>query len=945
MITSRLIVLFIVFVAMATVLIYRLFYLQIVNGASYLENFQLKIQKEKIIQGTRGNIYDCNGKLLAYNELAYSVTIEDVYESGSGKNERLNSTLYTLIKMIEKNGDEIINDFQIVVNQDNEYEFTVEGTALKRFLADVYGHTNVDDLRYEEETATAEDIINYLAGTKRYEIGAYDEDAENAKFIPGKGYTKKEVLQLVTIRYAMSAYSYQKYIATTVATDVSQETVAMVMENADSLEGVSISEDTIRKYNYPEQFCHILGYTGKISQAELDELSLQDDSYTMNDTVGKSGIEQVMELALQGKKGSETIYVDNMGKVIDTTNIIESQAGNDLYLSIDSDLQVAIYSILEQKIAGILVSKIANLKNYDPSSASSASNIKIPMDDVYFALINNSVIDISHFSSDNAGTYEMQVNEKFYDKKAKVIETLQNELNQVRTPYDKLTKEYKAYESYVISMLVSKGVLLDSVIDKNDATYLAWTKEETISMYDYLAYAIAMNWIDITKLDVNSQYSDSEEVFSSLVSYISENLDNNTEFSKKLYKYMIAENQVSGKELCMILWEQDIISVPEYDIQRLSQGSINAYDFMLDLIENLQITPAQLALDPCSGSCVITDVNTGEVKAMVSYPGYDINRLANSVDSEYYAKLNSDLSLPLWDYSTQQRSAPGSTFKMVSAVAGLEENVITLGETITCTGSFDKLYPTIHHCWISPGAHGALNVSGAIENSCNDFFYEVGYRLSQDGTGYNSDYGLSRLKKYADLFGLTEKSGVEVVEAEPKFSDELAVPSAIGQGTHNYTTVGLARYVSAVANSGTVYQLSILDKLTDSEGNLLEDYTPAVRNTIDLPDNIWNAIHTGMRRVVEHKSYYNDLSVHVAGKTGTAQQSKTRSNHALFVGYAPYEDPEIAIATRVAFGYSSDYAAEISKDVLAYYYGLVDEEELLTGTAEIPEASGNGQLD
>lgn len=942
MITSRLIVLVIVFAAMTSVLVYRLFYLQIVNGESYLENFQLKIQKERVIQGTRGNIYDCNGKLLAYNELAYSVTIEDVYESGSNKNERLNKTLYTLIKMIEQNGDDIINDFQIVVNQDNEYEFTVEGTALYRFLADIYGHTSVDDLRYEEKTATPDDVMNYLAGNRRYAIGEKESDEAGAEFVPGKGYTKHEVLQLVTIRYAMSAYSFQKYIATTVATDVSDETVAMVMENADILEGVSISEDTIRKYNYPEQFCHILGYTGKISQTELDELSLQDASYTMNDTVGKSGIEQVMELQLQGKKGSETIYVDNMGKVIDTTNIVESQAGNDLYLSIDSDLQVAIYSILEQKIAGILVSKIVNVKNYDPSSVAKASSIRIPMDDVYYALINNSVINISHFSSPNAGTYESKVNDVYLKKKDKVIETIKNELLSDRTPYDHLTKEYKAYESYIVSMLNNKDVLLDSEIDKNDATYIAWTKDETISIYDYLTYAISKNWIDIKKLNVDGQYSDSEEIFMSLVTYITDNLYNNTEFSKKMYKYMIADNEISGRDICMILWEQDIISVPENEINRLSQGSANAYDYMLHLISTLQITPAQLALDPCSGSCVITDVNTGEVRAMVSYPGYDINRLANSVDSEYYAKLNSDLSLPLWDYSTQQRLAPGSTFKMVSAVAGLGENVISLGETITCTGSFDKLYPTIHRCWISPGAHGALNVSGAIENSCNNFFYEVGYRLSQDGTGYNSDYGLSRLEKYADMFGLTEKSGVEVVEAEPKFSDEFAVPSAIGQGTHNYTTVGLARYVTAVANSGTVYNLSILDRLTDSEGNLIEDYTPTVRNTIDLPDNVWNAIHTGMRRVVENKSYYDQLNVHVAGKTGTAQQSKSRFNHALFVGYAPYENPEIVIATRVAFGYSSDYAAEISKDVLAYYYGLVAEEELLTGTAEVPEANGNG---
>jgi penicillin-binding protein 2 len=334
----------------------------------------------------------------------------------------------------------------------------------------------------------------------------------------------------------------------------------------------------------------------------------------------------------------------------------------------------------------------------------------------------------------------------------------------------------------------------------------------------------------------------------------------------------------------------------------------------------------------------VTDVNTGEVLALVSYPGYDINKLANGVDAEYYAQLQSDLSVPQWSAATQQETAPGSTFKMVSSLAAIEEGVVSsLSETIYCSGTFDKLSPTIHRCWIYPSAHGAMNLTNAIANSCNGFFYEVGYRLALDGSGYNSDYGLSRLEKYADLFGLTEKSGIEITESEPQFSTEYVVPSAIGQGSNNYTTVGLARYVTAVANSGTVYNLSLLDKLTDSKGNLIEDYTPEVRNTIDVDDSLWNAIHSGMRTVVAKKAYYSDLSVNVAGKTGTAQEGRNRTNHALFLSYAPYENPEISVSVRIAYGYSSDYAAQVAKDVYTYYYGLADEDDLITGTAEVPD--------
>ena len=943
MVTSRLLLLFVIFIGMAVLLIYRLFDLQIVNGESYLNNFQLKIQKEKVIEGTRGNIYDRNGNLLAYNELAYSVTIEDIYESGSTKNEALNGTLYKIIQMIEDNGDSVISDFNIALDKNNEYIYTVEGKTLLRFIADVYGHTSTDTVKYEQKTATAEEVIDYLC--TRYKIGEYDtlENGEKGDFIPRKGYSKKRALQMVIIRYQMSLYSYQKYIATTIATDVSPETVAVIMENANELEGVSIEEDTIRKYNYPFYFTHILGYTGKISQAELDELVLKDDSYTMNDTVGKSGIEQVMELQLQGKKGSETIYVDNLGKVIERTDYVEPEAGNDLYLTIDKDLQVAAYNILEQKLAGIVVSKMRNVMNYDPASASSAGNIIIPIDDVYFALFNNNVIDMEHFTHKNASDTEKEVYQIYINKQEEILQTLKQELLTTKTPYNKLSKEYQAYQSYIVSMLTQKGVLVSSAIDKEDATYIAWAKDETISLNEYLTYAISKNWIDITKLSVESQYSASSEVLNSIIDYIIEKLSDNTEFSKKVYKYLISSQKVTGRQVCLLLWEQDLISVEESKITSLKNGSTNPYNFMVEMISELQITPAQLALDPCTGSCVVTDVNTGEVLALVSYPGYDLNKMANGVDAEYYAKINSDLSVPQWNAATQQLMAPGSTFKIVSSVAAIEEGVVSsLGETILCTGIYDRLGTISHRCWVYPGSHGKMNVSNAIANSCNCFFYEVGYRLAQDGTGYNSDYGLERLEKYADMFGLTEKSGVEITESEPQFSTEHIVPSAIGQGTNNYTTVGLARYVTTVANGGTCYNLSLLDKLTDSQGNLIEDYTPEIRNKVELDDSLWNAIHTGMRKVVETKAYYDDLAVNVAGKTGTAQQDKTRANHALFISYAPYENPEISVTIRIANGYESGYAAQTARDVYKYYYGLAEEEDILTGTAEVPELTGGG---
>lgn len=932
MVTSRLIVLILVLFGMGGYLIYTIFQLQIVNGEEYFNNFQLMITKERTLASTRGNILDRNGNLLAYNELAYSVTIEDVYESGRGKNARLNATIYKLIGMIEQNGDSIISDFHVVLDKNGNYEYNVEGTQLLRFLADVYGYATIDQLKEKEKTATAEELITYLCGTSRYGIGGYTDEEDSSSFVEGMGYTKEEILKIVTIRYAMSANSYQKYISTTVANNVSEETVAVIMENADVLDGVSIAEGTIRKYNDSIYFAQIIGYTGKIDQDELKTLQEEDPSYDLNDTVGKSGIEASMETQLQGTKGSETVYVDNLGKVIETSDHIEAVAGNDIYLTVDADLQKAAYHILESKLAGILLDKIENIREYHVPEGGSGGDIPIPIYDVYYACINNNIIDTSHFTSSRAKETEQLVYETYTDKKASAFNTLRQELTETCTPYQDLTEEYQVYESYIASMLYDNNIIMNSAVNREDETYIAWTKDETISLNEYLNYAIAQNWIDVSRLEISSQYSDSVEIYNKIIDYIFEQLDEDSDFDKKLYRYMINNDEITGRQICLLLLEQNIVTLPEDELRQFEAGNETAYAFMYKRIEQLDLTPAQLALDPYSGSIVITDVDSGDVLALVSYPSYDNNKMANGVDAAYYASLRNDLSYPLLNYATQQKTAPGSTFKIVSSTAALMEGLITTTDTITCTGIFEKISPA-PRCWIYPSAHGSINVSEGIRHSCNGFFYEVGYRLGIVGDSYNSDVALNKLAKYADLYGLSETSGVEIEEYTPEVSDTDAVRSAIGHGTNNYTTVGLARYVTTIANSGTCYNLTLVDRIEDHDSNLITDNQADIRNQIDMDSAYWDAIHTGMRGVVEAKSYFSDLDVNVAGKTGTAQENRNRPNHALFISYAPYEAPEISVTVRVANGYSSDYAAQIAKDVYEYYYGLKDESEIITGTA------------
>lgn len=946
-ITSRSFVLVVLFAFLMSVLIYRVFSLQIINGDKYLDDFLLKTEKTRDITSTRGNIYDSDGVLLAYSELAYSVKIEDVFEGGRVKrNIALNDTISRLIHMIEENGDRIISDFNIVLNDENEYEYTLSDTQLLRFKADVYGEAYIDDLTYEQETSTADEMMDFLISSDMYGIGTYRDPSDSKSFVPGVGYTKEDILKIVNIRYAMGLTSFQKYLGTTVATDINEKTVAVIMENLHSLDGVSIEEDTARRYVDSKYFSPVIGYTGKVSPDEIVELNKKnkekfhdtEERYSLNDVVGKTGIESYMELELQGIKGSEQVFVDNMGKVIKVNSRREPIAGNDVYLTIRHDLQIACYNILEQNIAGILLDKIKNVKEFKIKENTPRSEIIIPIYDVYYALFDNHIIDRSLFEDKNAGETEKKVYSLFNDYKEETFDRLEEELTNKRTPYKKLKEEYQVYESNIVSYLIERGVILDEEIDETDPVYVSWKKDETIGLGEYLEFLISNNWIDVSKLDLKSQYSDTNEILISLNDYIIDMLDHSSEFNCKLYKYMILNGVISGRDVCKILCEQGICDIDASDEAELYRGTMSAYEFMRRRIEFLEITPAQLALDPFSGSMVITDVNTGDVLALVSYPGYDNNRMTNTVDPEYYSSLKADKSRPMYNYATQQETAPGSTFKMVTASAGLQEGVIDASTTVLCSGIFDKANYNAK-CWIYPGSHGVQRVQDAIMNSCNHFFYEVGYRLSLDEEGnYSSELGTDTLYRYAKEFGLADKSGVEIDEAEPKVSDELPVLSAIGQGTNNYTTVGLARYITTVANSGTCFNLTLLDKRVDHNNQLLETYDAKISNVVDMPSSYWNIIHGGMKKVVEKKPYFNNLGISAAGKTGTAQESKSRANHALFLCYAPYENPEIAISTRIAYGYSSDYAARTARQVLKYYYNLEDAEEIISGNADTIES-------
>lgn len=942
---KRTTVVILVFIAMAFILIRQIFELQIIQGENYISEFENRITKTRVLKSTRGNIYDRNGEMVASNILSYSLTFEDngSYETTREKNLTLNGVAYWVLQILSENGDSLSGDFHIVLDENGNYAFDVgEGFTLSRFKADIYGHPLIDDLTKEQASATAEDMMNYLTGSDGFSIVLYGEDAyapeELEQYGLPKELSKQEILDIASMRYKLNTNSFQKYMAVTIATNVSESTVAAVMENQSQLQGIDVIEDSVRQYIDDESMGPVLGYTGRASAEELETLKKENPDYSNDAVIGKAGIEQYMEQFLHGTDGQETVTVDNLGKVlkIDENTIVPPVAGDDVYLSIDSDWQSAIYQILKQRVAGVLLTRIENTKKFDFEGVKDASQISVPIYDVYNALVANSVIDIEKFNDQDASDTEKNLYAKFQQKQQEVFDTITNRLTGDNPPaYKDESEEVQEYLTYICDTVLrdTLGVISKDAVDTSDPTYLAWAEEESISLREYLNYAAGQNWIDISVISPKGEYLDSAEIYQAMTSYIVDYLKTDLGFSKLLYKYLLMNDQISGQDLCLVLYEQGVLSKEDEAYSRLASGELNSYDFMINKIANLEIEPAQLALKPCSASAVVTDVNTGKVVACVSYPGYDNNRLSNEMDTDYYTRLSLDLSSPFFNKATQQTTAPGSTLKLLSAVTGMMENLIDDGTYIECTGKFDLVNPPIN-CWNKSG-HGSLEIRGAIEQSCNYYFNMIGFEAGKNEKDeFSENLSLSKLQKYAEEFGLDENTGIEISEATPHVSDSKAVPSYIGQGNHLYTTSQLARYATALATSGTVYDLSLLDKVTDSQGQTQKTYETVVKSEMtDVPSHVWEDIHDGMRRVVQTHEQFNGLGVALSGKTGTAEIDYRQPNHGLFIGYAPSDQPQYAIAVRIANGYSSGNACTTANDIMEYIFDLADKDTILTGYA------------
>lgn len=371
----------------------------------------------------------------------------------------------------------------------------------------------------------------------------------------------------------------------------------------------------------------------------------------------------------------------------------------------------------------------------------------------------------------------------------------------------------------------------------------------------------------------------------------------------------------------------DVVLTIDANIQKIAETALQ------NNIEKIKNGGFSSRYDARGGSVVVVNVKTGEILALVSYPNYSPEAFYNGITKTLYNQyLNTNA---LFNRAISGTYEPGSIFKMITAVAGLQEGVVTTTERIRDTGIYKK-YNKEWKCWYFTDyrkGHGDLNISEAIKHSCNYFFYETGDRL-----------GIDRLAKYAKYFGLGTKTGVELpseargsVATMPNGPGDV-LNAAIGQGNNSYTPLQMAKYIAMLTNGGKHIDLTLIKSVlrtdkTEVDKSEIENFVNKklnINNTqfenVEISPEYIKTILEGMRSVAGERggtaySVFKNFNIEIGGKTGSAETATSDVN-AWFTAFAPFDEPEIAVVVMVENGGHGNYTAEVARDIIAEYFGM-----------------------
>ncbi len=856
---DRLFILGSIFFCLFSVLIYKLYVLQIIDGQLASYKLSQSTVRPIPINAPRGEIFDKYGVPLAINTSTYVLKTD---QNISLTNEELNETIYQVLLLLDENNLNAVYDLPI--SKTYPYEFTVGTTREIRFKKDI-GMPTPSSLTTEEKDEYLLDIS--ASECLEFLYTKFELNPTSTKESKQRIYPVEYKQRIAAIRYTIYLQRFSKLYPVPIAYDINDKIISKIEEESEFYPSIIIDIEQIRTYPLKEATSHMLGYTAKITNDEYDNFTKDGYDYTLNDFVGRSGLEEHFELDLRGTNGETLVEVTPFGKRMSTVSIEPSIRGNDLHLTVDSKLQQDTFEIIEETLKDVIVSKMLN-KN--------SKETPITLTKFFESFVSANNIDYVELMDSQEGTTSYEIAKKITAYK--------------ETDIKKLEEDYK---------------------------------EELLTLEEYEK--------KVEKVTDKSVLTD-----------------------------LVSDNLINYYDLILLLYEQGIITLDENLVNQIQKrvSVITPLSIIIDKLETGEITPQMTNLDPSTASVVVVDVDSGDILTAVSYPSYDNNYFVNGIDYDYFQKVNFDPTNPIIYRAFSERRAPGSTFKMITAIAGLEEGYISPISEIYDSLIFTKANYPYARCWAS-ASHGSINVSTALEVSCNYFFYELSYNMGNSSTG-NTLNSIETLNKYMIAFGLNDRTGAEIKEyrdyvnteyvisspeykeylikkqyAEPTTSqyrwyDGDTIRTAIGQFQNNYTPATMAKYIATLANGGTRYSLHFLDSIIDENGNTLEKYEPFVEEIVPMQDSTKDAVFKGMLSVTEGsrgtaRAIFKDFPISVAGKTGTAQESTLRPDHQSFAGFAPYENPEIAIYVLVPHGTTSSMGSPssiIAREVLNTYFGF-----------------------
>lgn len=514
------------------------------------------------------------------------------------------------------------------------------------------------------------------------------------------------------------------------------------------------------------------------------------------------------------------------------------------------------------------------------------------------------------------------------------------------------TTGYSATKSITIATNVNEEVVAQISERNSDFPGVSIS---TNAARTYLAGNLAAHVIGYTGKIKEDEYNANKDIYSiddiigkTGIEYVFEKYLKGTDGEKQVE--MSVDGTITGETVAKnAIAGSDVVLTIDSNLQKVTQDALE------NCINKIRSGGFAQTYDAQGGAAVVMNVNTGEVLATASYPTFEPQWFVGGISQENWAYLRDDSRHPQLNKTIQSTYEPGSTFKMVTAIAGLETGAITTKERINDTGVYRK-YNMEWKCWYYTSyhrGHGYQNVTQALQHSCNYFFYETGDRM-----------GIDNLSKYALHFGLGKKTGIELPNEKEgavasketyaklrnggRIGPGDVLNASIGQGDNNFTPMQIAKYISSIANGGNVVKPTIVKSILNSDGSEVSrdeitQYTNEKLGYSDTDDGITisqesvNVAKEGMRMAASEAggtayNIFKGFNQEVAGKTGSAEAGKDKNGNDLvnawFVCFAPYEKPEVAVVVMIENGGHGNYAAEVARDVLTQYFGMNESTEI-----------------